>query len=79
MKRIFPKKKSNEIEGGIQTEVREPIERSSRNQSMKLERSIVTLRKVEFRRKENMEEEALLLEEEEDLEEVKIDVMLVER
>jgi hypothetical protein len=79
MKRNFLEKKSNEIEGEIQAEVREPIERSSINQIMKLERSIVTLREVEFRRKENMEEEALLLEEEEDLEKVKIDVIFVER
>jgi hypothetical protein len=36
------------------------------NQSMKLERSIVTLRKVEVISKESMEEEDLFLEEEEE-------------
>jgi len=46
---------------------------------MKLERSIITLRKVEFLEKGNMEEESLFLEEEEELEEVKLDVMPVER
>jgi hypothetical protein len=46
---------------------------------MKMESSIVTLKKVEVLRKDNMEEEPLFLEEEEDLEEVKLDVMSVER
>jgi hypothetical protein len=45
---------------------------------MKLENNIVTLRKVEFLRKNNMEEEVIFLEEEEEIEEVKLDVMLVE-
>jgi hypothetical protein len=38
---------------------------------MKLESNIVTLRKVEFLRKDNMEEESIFLEEEEEPEEVK--------
>jgi hypothetical protein len=46
---------------------------------MKLESSIVTLRKVEVIRKNNMEEESLFLEEEEELEEVKLDVIPMER
>jgi hypothetical protein len=44
-----------------------------------MESSIITLRKVEVIEKENMEEEVIFLEEEEELEEVKLDVMLVER
>jgi len=46
---------------------------------MNLESIIVTLRKVEDLRKDNMEEKALFLEEEEEPEEVKLDVMTVER
>jgi hypothetical protein len=45
---------------------------------MKLENNIVTLRKVEVLRKDNMEEEALFPEEEEEPEEVKLDVIPVE-
>jgi hypothetical protein len=45
---------------------------------MKLVNNIVTLRKVEFLKKDNMEEEALFPEEEEEPEEVKLDVMPVE-
>jgi hypothetical protein len=44
---------------------------------MKLERNIITLRKVEVLR--NMEGEAIFLEGEEDLEEVKLYGMSVER
>jgi len=44
-----------------------------------MERNIVTLRKVEVLRKDNMEEDALFLEEEEEPKEVKLDVMPMER
>jgi hypothetical protein len=71
--------KANETKEEIQAEVRKPVERSLRNQRMKLENNIVNLRKVEVLRKDNMEEEDLFLEEEEELEEVKLDVMSVER
>jgi hypothetical protein len=76
MKINWPGNKANETEEEIQAEVREPTERSSRSQSMKLENNIFTLRKVEVLRKDNMEEEALFPEEEEEPEEVKLDVML---
>jgi hypothetical protein len=79
MKINWPENKSNEIEEEVQEEVREPTERSSRNQSMKLESNIFTLRKVEVLRKDNMEEEVIFLEEEEEPEEVKLDVMPMER
>jgi hypothetical protein len=46
---------------------------------MKPESSIVTLRKVQVLRKDNMEEEDIFLEEEEDPKEVKLYVMPVER
>jgi hypothetical protein len=46
---------------------------------MKLERNIFTLRKVEFLRNKNMEEESIFLKEEEEPEEVKLDVMPVEK
>ena len=46
---------------------------------MNLESIIVTLRKVEDLRKDDMEEKELFLEEEEEPEEVKLDVMIVER
>jgi hypothetical protein len=46
---------------------------------MKLESNIVTLRKVKVLRKDNMEEEVIFLEEEEEPEEVKLDVMPMER
>jgi hypothetical protein len=46
---------------------------------MNMERNIVTLRKVEVLRKDNMEEDALFLEEEEEAEEVKLNVMPMER
>ena len=78
MKRNWLENKANETEEEIQAEVRELAKRSSRNQRMKLESIIVTLRKVEFLRKDNMEEGATFLEEEEELEEVKSNFMLVE-
>jgi hypothetical protein len=46
---------------------------------MNMERSIVTVINMEFLRNENMEEKALFLEEEEELGEVKLYVMHVER
>jgi hypothetical protein len=52
----WPGNKANETEEEIQVEVREPAEKSSRNQSMKLESSIVTHRKVEILRKDNMDD-----------------------
>jgi hypothetical protein len=79
LKRNWSESKANETEEEIQAEVREPTKRSPRNQSMKLESSITTLRKVEVLEKGNREEEALFLEEEEEQEEVKLDVMPVER
>jgi hypothetical protein len=45
---------------------------------MKLTNNIVTMRKVEVLKKDNMEEEALFPEEEEEPEEVKLDVIPVE-
>jgi hypothetical protein len=45
---------------------------------MKLENNIVTLRKMEFLKKDNREEEPLFLEDEEEPEEVKLDVMPME-
>jgi hypothetical protein len=45
---------------------------------MKLANNIVTMKKVEVLRKENMEEEAHFLEDEEELEEVKLDVIPVD-
>ena len=66
MKINWPGSKTNETEEEIQEEVREPAKRSPRNQSMKLESSIITLRKVEVLKKDNMEEEPLLSEEEEE-------------
>jgi hypothetical protein len=78
MKRNWPGNKDNEIEEEIQAEVREPTEKSSRNQIMKLENNIVTQRKVEVLRKDNMEEESLFPEEEEEPEEVKLNVIPVE-
>jgi hypothetical protein len=72
MKKNWPGNKYNEIEEEIQAEVREQAERSSRIQSMKLANIIVTLKKVEFLKKDNMEEEALFPEE------VKLDVIPVE-
>jgi hypothetical protein len=78
MKKNWPGNKGNEIGEEIQVEVREPTERISRSQSMKLENNIVILRKVEDIRKGNMEEEALFPEEEEEPEEVKLDVIPME-
>jgi hypothetical protein len=45
---------------------------------MKMENNIVTHRKVEVLRKDNMEEESLFIEDEEALEEVMLDLMPVE-
>ena len=78
MKKNWPGSKANEAEEEIQAEVREPTEKSSRNQSMKLENSIVTQRKVEVLRKDNMEEEDLFPGDKEELEEVKLDVIPME-
>jgi hypothetical protein len=80
MKKNWPGNKANETEEEIQVEVREPLERSFRIQSMKLTNNIVTMIKVEVLNKENMEEEALFLEkeEEEEPEEVKLDVIPME-
>jgi hypothetical protein len=55
-----------------------PTERSSRSQSMKLANNIVAMKKVDVLRKKNMEEEAHFLEDEEEPEEVKLDVIPVE-
>jgi hypothetical protein len=79
MKRNWPENKANETKEEIQAEVREPIERSSRNQRMKLENNIVTLGKVEVLRKDNMDGEYIFLEEEGEREEVKLYVMPMER
>jgi hypothetical protein len=72
--------KANEVEEEIQAEVRELIEIISRSRSMKLTNNIVTMRKVEFLKKDNMEEEAIFSEEEEEEapEEVNLDVMPME-
>jgi hypothetical protein len=45
---------------------------------MKLENNIVTLRKVEVLRKDNIEEEAIFPKEEEELAEVRLDVIPME-
>jgi hypothetical protein len=63
MKRNWPGSESNEVEEEIQAEVREPTERSSRSRSMKLKNNIVTMRKVEFLKKDNMVEEVFFPEE----------------
>jgi hypothetical protein len=79
LKKSWPEDKASETGEEIQAEVRELPERSSISQSKRMERIIITLKKGEVIRKDNMEGENIFLEEEEEAEEVKSDVMLVER
>jgi hypothetical protein len=65
----------------IQAEAREPAERSSRSRSLKLTNNIVTMRRVEVLKKDNMEEEVLFpeVEEEEEPEEAWLNAIPVEK
>jgi hypothetical protein len=57
MRKIWPRGKANEAKEEIQAEAGEPTERISRSQSLKLTNNIVTMRRVEVLKKDNMEEE----------------------
>jgi hypothetical protein len=57
LRKNWPGNKSNEVEAEIQAEAREPTERSSRSRSLKLKNNIITMRRVEVLKKDNMEED----------------------
>ena len=78
MKRNCPGKKANEAKEETQTEVREPLERSSRSRSMNMKNNIVNMRKVEVLNMGNPVEGDLFPEEEEETREVKLDVIPME-
>ena len=63
--------KANEAKAKIQAKARELAERSSRSQSLNFKNNIVTMRRVEVLKKDNMEGEVLFpeVEEEEEPEE----------